>query len=123
VSPSLTPRGLRQWLVGAEYVPTQDTESLDRLVAEIEAARYAPPGRAGVDADELRQDVRAVAAAVADQMPPRRRRLTRLVPATGIAVLTGAARSADAAAEGAGRRVVDQVSGEVRRLVGPGRRR
>jgi hypothetical protein len=122
VSPSLTPRGLRQWLVGAEYVPTSDTRSLDRLVGEVEAARYAPPGGAGMWAHELREDVRAVAAAVADQMPRGRRRRARLMPASGIAVLTGAARRADVAAERAGRRVVDQVSGEVRRVVGSGRR-
>ncbi|HVN13685.1 MAG TPA: DUF3488 and transglutaminase-like domain-containing protein [Kineosporiaceae bacterium] len=123
VAPSLTPRGLRQWLVGAEYVPTGATEPLDRLVAEIETARYAPPGSgSGPDAGELRVWVREVAATVADQAPPGRRRLARAFPATGVAVLTGAARTADAAAEGAGRRMADQVGAEVRKLVGPGRR-
>ncbi|MGZ4625288.1 MAG: transglutaminase family protein [Kineosporiaceae bacterium] len=123
VAPSLTPRALRQWLVGAEYVPTAATEPLDRLVAEVETARYAPPGGgAGPDADELRAWVREVAATVADQVPPARRRLARAFPATGVTVLTGAARTADAVAEGTGRRVADQVGSEVRKLVGPRRR-
>lgn len=123
VSPSLTPRGLRQWLVGAEFVPTSQVDALDRLVAEVEAARYAPPGGPGPDAGELREDVREVSAVVADQLPPRRRRWARLVPATGLGVLTGAARTADSVAGNATRRVADQVGSEVRKLVGSDRDR
>jgi transglutaminase-like putative cysteine protease len=124
VSPALTPRGLRQWLVGAEFVPTTRAAPLDRLVAELESARYAPPGGIGPDAAQLRADVRQVAHVVADQVPARRRRLARLVPATGVAIVTGAAaRTAEAAGGGAGRRGADQVDEEVRKPVGPGRRR
>jgi transglutaminase-like putative cysteine protease len=123
VAPSLTPRGLRQWLVGAEFVPPSQVDALDRLVAEVEVARYAPPAGAGRDADDLREDVREAAAVVADQMPGRRRRLAKIMPATGIAVLTGAARNADSAAGNATRRVADQVGSEVRKLVGSDRDR
>jgi hypothetical protein len=62
-----------------------------------------------------------VVAVVSEQVPAGRRRLARLLPASGVAVIGGAARRAEAAADGAGRRAIDQV-GEVRKLVG-GRRR
>jgi transglutaminase-like putative cysteine protease len=123
VSAALTPRGLRQWLIGAEYVPAPQRAPLDRLVREVEAARYAPPGGDGRDRAELRADVRQVAGIVADQLPARRRRRARWFPASGVAVLTRAARSAEVAGGGAGRRVSEQVGGEVRKLVGSGRRR
>src|SRR5206468_1758790 len=83
--------GLRQWLVGAEYVPTTEAAPLERLVAEVEAARYAPPGGQGGDPARLRADVREVAELVADQLPARRRRLARLFPASGVAAVTRAA--------------------------------
>ncbi len=123
LSPSLTPRGLRQWLVGAEYVPTTEAAPLERLVAEVEAARYAPPGGQGGDPARLRADVREVAELVADQLPARRRRLARLFPASGVAAVTGAARSAETAGGNASRRVSEQMGDEVRKLVSSGRRR
>ena len=126
VSAARTPRGVRQWLVGAEYVPPDRAEPLDRLVAELEAARYAPPGGDGPDAPELRADVKAVARIVAEQVPSGRRRLARLVPPSGLALLTGAASRADAAMEGAGERAagrVGHVGDEVRKFVGSGRKR
>jgi hypothetical protein len=89
----------------------------------VEAARYAPPGGDGPDPAELRADVREVADIVGDQLPARRRRQARWFPASGVAALTGAARSAEAAGENAGRRVSEQVGEEVRKLVGSGRRR
>ena len=123
VSPSLTPRGLRQWLVETEYVPPARSGPLDRLVAEVEGARYARPGGDGEGVAQLRSDVREVADAVGEQLPAGRRRLARLFPASGLAALTGAARSAEAAGGGAGRRVSEQVGDEVRKLTGAGRRR
>jgi transglutaminase-like putative cysteine protease len=123
VSPALTPRGLRQWLIGAEYVPASEAAPLDGLVGEVEAARYAPPGGNGPDPAELRADVREVADIVADQVPARRRRRARWFPTSGVAALAGAARSAEAAGGSAGHRVSEQVGEEVRKLVGPGRRR
>jgi transglutaminase-like putative cysteine protease len=126
LSAARTPRGMREWLVGAEHVPPDRTGPLDRLVAELEAARYAPPGGTGLDAQELRADVKAVARIVAEQVPAGRRRLARLLPPSGVALLTGAASRADAAVEGAGERAagrVGSVGEEVRKLVGPGRRR
>jgi hypothetical protein len=113
---------LRQWLVGAEHVPPSRTGGLDLLVHEIETARYAPPGGDGPSVEELRGAVDEVVAAASEQVPRGRRRLARLVPPSGLAALTGAARQADEAAEDVGRRVADQV-GEMRRLVGGGRRR
>jgi transglutaminase-like putative cysteine protease len=123
LSAARTPRGVRQWLVGAEYVPPDRTGSLDRLVAELETARYAPPGGAGPGAQQLRGDVRAVAKVVAEQVPAGRRRLARLLPASGLGLLTGAASRADAVVEGAGQRAAGQVGGELRKLVSHGRRR
>ena len=123
VSPSLTPRGVRRWLLEAEYVPGARSAPLDRLVAEVEAARYAPPGGEGSGSGQLRADVREVAEIVGEQLPAGRRRLALLFPASGLAALTGAARSAEAAGGSAGRRVSEQVGDEVRKLVGSGRRR
>jgi transglutaminase-like putative cysteine protease len=126
LSAARTPRGVRQWLVGAEHVPPDRADPLDRLVAELEAARYAPPGGDGPDASQLRADVRAVAKIVAEQVPTGRRRLARLLPPSGLALLTGAASRADAAMEGAGERAagrVGHVGEEVRRFVGSGRKR
>ncbi len=123
LSSARTPRGVRQWLVGAEYVPPDRTGPLDRLVAELETARYAPPGGAGPGAQQLRADVKAVAKVVAEQVPAGRRRVARLLPASGLSLLTGAASRADAAVEGAGERAASQVGGELRKLTGLGRRR
>jgi transglutaminase-like putative cysteine protease len=126
LSAARTPRGVRQWLVGAEHVPPNRTAPLDRLVAELEAARYAPPGGEGADPQELRADVKAVARIVAEQVPVGRRRLARLLPPSGLALLTGAASRADAVMEGAGERAagrVGHVGQEVRKMVGSGRRR
>ena len=107
----------------APSILSADFARLGEHVREVEAARYAPPGGDGRSRAELRSDVRAVADVVADQVPARRRRLARWFPASGIAALTGAARSAEAAGGNAGRRISEQVSEEVRRIVGPGRRR
>jgi hypothetical protein len=126
LSAARTPRGVRQWLVGAEHVPPDRTAPLDRLVAELESARYAPPGGKGADPQELRADVKAVARIVGEQVPAGRRRLSRLLPPSGLALLTGAASRADAAMEGAGERAAGQVGHvgqEVRKLVGTGRKR
>jgi transglutaminase-like putative cysteine protease len=122
LSAATTPRGLRQWLVGAEYVPPDRAEPLDRIVRELEGARYAPPGGEGPGAQQLRDDVRSVAHLVGEQVPASRRRLVRLLPPSGIALVTGAARRADLMVEGAGERAAGQVGREVRKLVGQGRR-
>ncbi len=122
LSAATTPRGLRQWLVGAEYVPPDQAQALDRVVQEVEDARYAPPGGEGPGAQQLRADVKAVAHLVAEQVPPARRRLVRLLPPSGVALVTGAARRADVLVEGAGERAAGQVGREVRKLVGQGRR-
>jgi hypothetical protein len=126
LSAARTPRGLREWLVGAEHVPPDRTDALDRLVRELESARYAPPGGVGADPHQLRSDVKTVARIVAEEVPAGRRRLARLLPPSGLALLTGAASRADVAMEGAGERAagrVGHVGQEVRKLVGPGRRR
>jgi hypothetical protein len=70
----------------------------------------------------LRDDVRSVAHLVGEQVPATRRRLVRLLPPSGIALVTGAARRADLMVEGAGERAAGQVGREVRKLVGQGRR-
>ena len=123
LSAARTPRGVRQYLVGAEFVAADRTGPLDRLVAELEAARYAPPGGDGPGAAVLRSDVKAVAHDVAGQVGPGRRRLARWLPASGLALLTGAARRADVSVENAGERAATQVGKEVRRLVGAGKGR
>jgi transglutaminase-like putative cysteine protease len=126
LSAARTPRGVRQWLVGAEYVPPDRTAPLDRIVTEVEAARYAPPGGDGPNAEHLHADVKAVAKMVAEQVPAGRRRLARLLPPSGLSLLTGAASRADAAMEGAGERAAGQVGHmgqEVRKFVGSGRKR
>jgi transglutaminase-like putative cysteine protease len=116
---SWTPRALQVHLVGERDLDEPAREALARLVADLESARYAPPGSLVRTAEDLRADVRRVVAAVAPTVPAARRRRAVLMPASGLAALTGMVRSVDAAANQAGARA-SELGSQLRRSVGPG---
>ncbi|HET9657380.1 MAG TPA: DUF3488 and transglutaminase-like domain-containing protein [Kineosporiaceae bacterium] len=95
---SWTPRALQVHLVGERDLGPAEREALTRLVADVESARYAPPGSPVRTVGELRADVRTVAGAVAPTVPAGTRRRALLFPPSGVAALAGVARRADAAA-------------------------
>jgi transglutaminase-like putative cysteine protease len=81
---SLTPRGVRDRLVASHELAAPARDALARLVADLETARYAPDLGSG-DArspEELREDVRRVAAGIASVVPTADRRRARWLPAT-----------------------------------------
>ena len=80
-----------------------------------------PPGAPGRDTSELEDDVRTVADGVARTVTKQARRRARWFPSTGVGVLNGIARSADVAADEAGRRA-SAIGRQVRQTVGVGRR-
>ncbi|MFN8076326.1 MAG: DUF3488 and transglutaminase-like domain-containing protein [Kineosporiaceae bacterium] len=72
---SATPRQVRRLLVDRHDLSVTEEAPLGRLVADLEAARYAPP-EAGASSGEVRrrrQDVEEVRRAVASRLPRSRR--------------------------------------------------
>ena len=118
---SWTPRALQRRLATDHELGRAEQEALGRLVDDLESARYMPPGAPGRHPDELGEDVRSVADAVAATVPKGRRRRARWFPRTGVDALGGLLRSADVAADEAGRRAA-ALRTQVRQKVGAGRR-
>lgn len=87
---SWTPRAVRQRLVDDYELAPEQTAALDRLVAEVEDAFYAPPtGGPARPAADRRSDVALVVGAVAARKPARTRRRAQLWPGSGMSALTG----------------------------------
>jgi len=87
---SWTPRAVRQRLVDDYELAPDQIAALDRLVAEVEDAFYAPPtGQAARSAAERRDDVGLVVGAVAGRKPARTRRRAQLWPGSGLHALAG----------------------------------
>ena len=124
---SWTPRALRHRLVADLGLGPDHDAAAGRLVADLEAARYARPGgSAGRPASQMRADVRMVLAAVAAGAPAGVRRRARWFPPSGVSGLRELGRRADAAGDRAGRLVnyqVGEAGRRVRESVGAGRRR
>ncbi|WP_088289343.1 DUF3488 and transglutaminase-like domain-containing protein [Kineosporia sp. A_224] len=118
---SWTPRALQRRLADDHTLGGSERGALGRLVDDVESARYMPPGAPGRDPDEMGEDVRTVADGVALTVPKGARRRARWFPRTGVEVLGGIARSADVAADEAGRRAA-ALGAQVRQSVGAGRR-
>lgn len=116
-----TPRALQLRLTGERDLAPDRQAAMARLVTDLERARYAPPGSPVRPATHLRDDVRAVVAAVAASVPASARHRAQLFPASGMALLAGLVRRVDAAADQAGRRA-SAVGAQVRRSIGAGSR-
>jgi transglutaminase-like putative cysteine protease len=84
---SWTPRALQLRLVRERGLDPAQEAAMARLVADLERARYAPPGTQVRPAAELRTDVRAVVAGVAASVDAGPRRRALLLPASGLALL------------------------------------
>lgn len=118
---SWTPRALRRRLTAEHALDGAQDAALGRLVAALEEARYMPPGAPGRDVEELAADVRVVVDGVAAGVPGAVRRRARWLPSSGVGALSRLVRSADAAADEAGRRAA-ALGEQVRATVGAGRR-
>lgn len=118
---SWTPRALQLRLVRERELDPGRQAAMARLVADLERARYAPPGAGVRTAGELREDVRAVVSGVAASVAPGIRRRAALFPASGLAALAGLVRAVDAAASQAGARA-SSLGSQVLRTVGAGSR-
>ncbi|MBK6872460.1 MAG: transglutaminase [Kineosporiaceae bacterium] len=91
---SWTPRALMHRLSHDHTLPAEALAALERLVHDIETARYAPPDAASArTTDQVRADTDRVVEAVGELVGPQARRRARLVPASGIAVFTGSRRA------------------------------
>jgi len=106
---SWTPRALQRRLAGDYRLGAREREALARLVADLEAVRYAPPnGDSGRPASALAADVRTVVAGVSATMPTSVRRRARWFPASGLRAISDVpsdlGRRADVMGEAAGRR-------------------
>ncbi|GAB3262859.1 DUF3488 and transglutaminase-like domain-containing protein [Kineosporia babensis] len=87
---SWTPRAVRQRLNDDYQLAPEQAEALDRLVAELEDALYAPPSDLdGRSAEERKQDVALIVGAVAVQKSSQTRWRARLWPASGLSALAG----------------------------------
>jgi transglutaminase-like putative cysteine protease len=122
-----TPRAVQRRLAGDDYRLEPDAvAALDRLVFEIEGARYAPPdGDPGRPAVERIQDVATVVSAVATTMPPRKQWLVRLWPPAGLATLARFGPLVNSLTDRAGRRATSlgsHLGSELREKVGSGKR-
>ncbi len=115
-APSWTPRALQGRLTREHDLPGEARAALSHLVDDIEQARYARPSSLSRPPGERIQDIRAVTAAVARTVPDRTRRLARLMPPSGLALLAGLARNVDAAADQATQRA-STISSQVRHSV------
>ncbi len=120
---SWTPRALRQRLITDLRLGGSEQAALGRLVADLEAARYAPPEDApGRSREELMSDVRPVVAAAEEVLPTRTRLATAVFPPSGVRTIRDLARRADESASAAGRRASDRA-GALRESVSAGRSR
>lgn len=84
---SWTPRALQLRLVRERGLDPAQEAAMARLVADLERARYAPPGTQVRPVAELRADVRTVVAGVAASVTAGLRRRALLLPASGLAAL------------------------------------
>lgn len=90
---SWTPRALLHRLSRDHTLAADAQAALERLVHDIETARYAPPEASSARTTaQVRADVDRVVEAVGEVMGPQARRRARLFPASGIAVFTGSRR-------------------------------
>jgi transglutaminase-like putative cysteine protease len=120
---SWTPRALQRRLITDLRLGGSEQAAMGRLVADLEAARYAPPEDApGRSRDELMKDVRLVVAAAEEVLPSRTRWSTRLFPPSGVRAIRDAARRADESASTAGRAVTTRTAA-LRESVGASRSR
>jgi transglutaminase-like putative cysteine protease len=120
---SWTPRALQQRLITDLRLGGSEQAAMARLVADLEAARYAPPNDApGRSRDELMHDVRLIVAAATEVLPSRTRWQTRLFPPSGMRTIRDAARRADESASTAGRAVTTRTAA-IRESVGANRGR
>jgi transglutaminase-like putative cysteine protease len=120
---SWTPRALQRRLIGDLRLGGSEQAAMGRLVADLEAARYAPPEDApGRERDALMRDVKLVVAAAEEVLPTRTKLLTRLFPPSGIRAIRDVVQQADESASTAGRRVTDRAAG-IRESVGSARGR
>ena len=118
---SWTPRALQQRLITDLRLGGSEQAGLGRLVADLEAARYAPPEDApGRSREDLMRDVKPVVAAAEEVLPTRTRLATAVFPPSGIRTIRDLARRADESASAAGRRATDRA-GALRESVGAGR--
>jgi transglutaminase-like putative cysteine protease len=118
---SWTPRALQRRLVSDLRLGGSEQAAMARLVADLEAARYAPPDDAPRRSrEELMGDVRLIVAAAAEVLPSRTRWQARLFPSSGIRTIRDVARRADESASTAGRAVTTRTAA-IRESVGAGR--
>lgn len=118
---SWTPRALQRRLITDLGLGGSEQAALMRLVADLEAARYAPPQDAPQRSrEELLADVQLVVAAAEGQATGKVRLRARWLPSSGLRAIRDLARRADESAEAAGRRVSDLGAG-LRESVGAGR--
>jgi hypothetical protein len=120
-SSSWTPRALQRRLVSDHGLTPPAEASLERLVDDIELARYARPVGPGRSTEALRGDVQIVVRAVAADHERGTRQRARWFPRSGVSALINLARRVDAAADEAGRRAAD-LGSDARRAVTSGRR-
>jgi len=85
-----TPRAIQHRLVTDHRLEAAARQAVNRLVHDVESARYAPPDPAGARAvEQVRADVDQIVHAIADGLGPAARRRARFLPRSGVAVLTG----------------------------------
>ena len=118
---SWTPRALQLRLVRERGLDIERAAAMARLVADLEQARYAPPGSPVRESEQLRVDVRSVVAGVAASVSPWTRRRALLFPPSGLTALIAMVRRVDVAAEEASRRA-STLGSQLRRSVGAGSR-
>ncbi len=90
-APTRTPRSIARSLVHSHGLGAEAAEAMQRLVHDLEAARYMAPDQGGARTGrELSTDVTAVVREVAGTLPRAVRRRARWLPSSGVAALTGA---------------------------------
>lgn len=114
---SWTPRAVERRLIDDYAFDSHARPALERLTAEIENARYAPPSEElGRTAEERREDVATVVSTVASRLPDRTRWQARLWPRSGVERLAGLGPWMNLTADRAGRQATalgTQVKGRV----------
>ncbi len=119
---SWTPRALQRRLVGEHALGEPESAAAERLVVDVESARYTrPDARPTRSAADVRADVDLLIEGVALTHTARIRQRAQWFPKSGITALGRWVRRADGAAEQVGRRA-GELGAQVRRSVGSGRR-